>query len=286
MAKVLVTGASGQLGYELSRLLGEKFFGVDVNELDITDAHAVLSSFAGQEIEAIVNCAAYTAVDKAESERKEAFGVNEFGAKNIAALASKMNIPLIHVSTDFVFDGKKSSPYTEDDSVNPLSVYGASKLAGENAVLRECSSAVILRTSWLYSSHGKNFVKTMLHYGRERGHLRVIYDQVGTPTYAADLAAAIVHILPQAHKGFGQVFHFSNEGVASWYDFAHAILGIAGVPCTIEPIQTHEYPTPATRPQYSVMDKSHVKRTFSVVIPHWRDSLVKCLDILGKEGEK
>ncbi|MGE4294071.1 MAG: dTDP-4-dehydrorhamnose reductase [Campylobacterales bacterium] len=277
MSKILVAGANGQLGRELVKLLGDRVVGADRGVLDIYDEKAVAVYCQAHQPSAIVNCAAYTAVDKAESDTEEAFGANEIGPKNLALAAKILNIPLIHISTDFIFDGQKPTPYTEEDAVNPLNIYGQSKLAGEKAVLATRSKSLIIRTGWVYSAHGKNFVKTMLHYGKERGHLRVVFDQIGTPTHAADLAAAIADILPQANRGYGQIFHYSNEGVASWYDFASAIIGLSDIACTIEPIEAVEYPAPAKRPAFSVLNKKKIKQTFKLAIPYWRESLKRCM---------
>lgn len=285
----MITGAGGQLGRELAARLGPGQLAVDRRGLDISDQNAVQAYCEANKPAAIVNCAAYTAVDRAESEPEAAFAVNERGAINLAVAARNLDIPLIHISTDFVFAGRKSSPYKESDRVAPLGVYGRSKLAGERGVLATWPRSLIIRTGWLYAAHGRNFLNTMLHYARERGQLRVVADQVGTPTYAGDLAAAVVEILvgnllPDSagarHYGAlagqgasGQIFHYANEGVASWYDFACAIVELSGIPCRVEPITTREYPTPARRPSYSVLNKEKIKKRFGLSIPHWRDSL-------------
>lgn len=276
MSKILVTGANGQLGHELIRLLGDRAIGADRVMLDITDEKAVLAFCQTRQPSAIINCAAYTAVDKAESDQEAAFKANETGPKNLAQTAKMLDIPLIHISTDFVFNGLKSTPYTEEDIVSPLGVYGQSKLAGEKAVLTTHPKSLIIRTGWVYGAHGKNFVKTMLHYAKERGHLRVVFDQIGTPTYAADLARVITEILPQAHRGYGQIFHYADEGVASWYDFACAIVELGKIDCKVEPIEAVEYPTPAKRPAFSVLNKKKIKQAFGLTIPHWRESLERC----------
>jgi dTDP-4-dehydrorhamnose reductase len=284
MSKVLITGANGQLGYELVQLLGDRAIGADRSALDITDAKAVQAFCEGCQPDAIVNCAAYTAVDRAEEAIEAAYEANEAGALNLASAAKALDIPLIHISTDFVYDGCKSTPYVEEDGTNPLGVYGQSKLSGEKAVLAAHKKSLVIRTGWVYSTHGKNFVKTMLHYGKERGHLRVVFDQIGTPTYAADLARAIEQILPRVQEGYGQIFHYSDEGVASWYDFACAIIELGGIDCTIDPIEAVEYPTPAKRPPFSVLNKQKIKQTFDLKIPHWRESLRRCLGEMKANG--
>ncbi len=274
---VLLTGADGQLGSELQNMLGGHCVPTDVKDLDITDPAAVDSFFNQHSFSAVINCAAYTAVDKAESDSETAEKVNVLGAGNLANASRRAGIPFIHISTDFVFDGKKSSPYTEADEPAPLGVYGATKLRGEKAVLSANPDSLIIRTSWVYSAYGKNFVKTMLHYGKERGHLRVVADQTGTPTWAKELALVILHILPDYSKGKGQLFNYSQEGAATWYDFAAAIMEAGNIACTVEPIETIEYPTPAVRPAYSVMNKKKIRETFGFSIPHWRDSLRECM---------
>jgi dTDP-4-dehydrorhamnose reductase len=285
MKKILVTGAHGQLGSEIKFLSvhypDREFVFTDYHDLDITDAAAVLSFVEKGSYYAVINCAAYTAVDKAESEKEKAFLINETGAKNLAVAAAKAGAKYIHISTDFIFDGTHSTPILEDDKPAPLSVYGASKLAGELAVMEANPDSLILRTSWVYSSYGANFVKTILKLCRERESLNVIYDQVGTPTYARDLAQAIMLILDVSiERKITGIFNFSNEGVASWYDFAIAIRDLAGLHTKILPIETSQYPTPAVRPKYSVLNKKKVKETFGMEIPYWRASLAKCMEIV------
>ena len=265
----LVTGANGQLGRELRLVLGERAMYAGRDELDITNEAAVRAFFAEREFKYVINCAAYTAVDKAEDDFEAADRINRLGP----ALLAKYGHRIIQVSTDYVFDGTAHLPYKEEDAANPTSVYGSTKLAGEEAVLAEAETAVVIRTSWLYSSFGANFVKTMRRLGTERDSLGVIFDQIGTPTYAADLAAAIVAMLPQIKAGMKEIYHYSNEGVASWYDFACAIMEQSGISCRIFPIETHEYHTKVERPAYSVLNKAKIKRDFSLTIPHWRDSL-------------
>ena len=277
---LLVTGANGQLGNELRLLLGDSAVYVDRDELDITDEDAVRAFFAEQGFEYVINCAAYTAVDKAEDDFEAADRINRLGP----ALLAKYGRRIIQVSTDYVFDGTAHLPYKEDDVANPTSVYGSTKLAGEEAVLAEAETAVVIRTAWLYSSFGANFVKTMRRLGAERDSLGVIFDQVGTPTYAADLAAAIVAILPQIKAGTKEVYHYSNEGVASWYDFACAIMAESGLPCAVRPLETSEYPTRAVRPAYSVLNKSKIRRDFGLTIPHWMDGLKRCIAKLNEQA--
>ena len=270
----LVTGAAGQLGTELRVLLKDSAIYVDRNELDISSETDVRRFLQKNSFDCIINCAAYTAVDKAEDEPLLADAINHLGAKWLA----KYGRCIIHISTDYVFDGTHSKPYLEDDLTHPVSVYGQSKLEGEQAVLINAEIAVIIRTAWLYSAHGNNFLKTMLRLGRERDHLNVVSDQVGTPTFAGDLAKAIVRILPKVVAGKKNIYHFTNEGVCSWYDFAHAIMKIAGLSCKVHPIESKNYPTKATRPFYSVLNKEKIKSDFKLEIPHWRDALIEVLN--------
>lgn len=279
---VLVTGANGQLGSELVRLMQigkfkQSFLAACRNSLDITDALAVQDYCQANQPRAILNCAAYTNVDMAESEQEKAFAVNEKGPANLAASAATLDIPLIHISTDYVFDGNRPGMYHEDDPANPLGVYGLSKIAGEKILLASHAKAVIIRTGWLYSHNGKNFLRNILTAAHEKNHLHVVADQTGTPTYAKDLAEAILQILPRACQGFGQIFHYANEGVASWYDFAWVIVRNTGIACTVMPISSSEYPTPARRPMCSVLNKIKIKQTFNLSIPHWMESLEKCM---------
>ncbi|MFN8323200.1 MAG: dTDP-4-dehydrorhamnose reductase [Chitinophagales bacterium] len=283
MSQVLVTGAHGQLGTELNFLSSllemHSFIFVGHAELDITDAEAVNSFILSHQITSVINCAAYTAVDKAESEKELAYRVNAEAVGVLAKVCKQHNCRFIHISTDFVFDGTHSVPLLETDATNPLSVYGASKLKGEENALANNAEAVIIRTSWVYSSFGNNFVKTILRLCKERDSLNIIFDQIGTPTYARDLAAAILQIIQQAEWKPG-IYHYSNEGVAGWYDFAIAIRDIAGLKTKIAPIETHQYPTPAVRPKYSVLNKKKIKDAFGLEIPYWRNSLMQCMNLL------
>ncbi|MFV0627271.1 MAG: dTDP-4-dehydrorhamnose reductase [Alphaproteobacteria bacterium] len=276
---ILVTGANGQLGNEFRRILGDQAQYVDVAELDITNKEVVETFFKGKSFSYIINCAAYTAVDKAEKDWQLAELINITGPENLA----KTGIPLIHISTDYVFDGKNYLPYTEEDKTCPNSVYGKTKLAGEQKVLEIASTALIFRTAWLYSKFGNNFVKTMRKLGKDRESLTVVFDQIGTPTYAKDLAQAIVDILPQVTAGTKEVYHYSNEGVCSWYDFAIAVMAMSDLDCYVLPIESKDYPTAAARPHYSVLNKTKIKKHFEIEIPHWADSLSDCIMELENE---
>lgn len=282
---ILITGCNGQLGNELQLL--EKnysehtFFNTDVHELDITNAEAIDKFVSSNNIDIIINCAAYTAVDKAESNKELCQLLNAEAPAYLAKAISKRNGWMIQVSTDYVFDGTKNTPYVETDSPCPNSVYGSTKLDGEKAVEQACKNTMIIRTAWLYSSFGNNFVKTMMRLGKEKEELNVIFDQIGTPTYARDLAVAI---MTAVEKGIVPgIYHFSNEGVISWYDFTKAIHRLSGITsCHVRPIHTEEYPTAATRPHYSVLDKTKIKKTYGIEIPYWEDSLAECINILNK----
>ncbi|CAL2094198.1 dTDP-4-dehydrorhamnose reductase [Tenacibaculum sp. 190524A02b] len=278
---ILVTGANGQLGSEIKELsplyTKHNFFFEGSKELDITNYEKVKEYISSKEIEAIINCAAYTAVDKAEEEKEKADGVNNAGVANLAKAIGTGK--LIHISTDYVFNGENFTPYIEEDLPNPIGVYGITKLEGEQKVLKSNAEAIIIRTSWVYSSFGNNFVKTMLRLGKERERLNVIFDQVGSPTYARDLGKLCLDILDKEEKINKQakVYHYSNEGVASWYDFAKAIMDFSKLQCVIYPIETKEYPTPAKRPNYSLLNKAKIKKDFNIEIPYWRDSLKECI---------
>jgi len=277
---ILVTGASGQLGSEIKeevKSLGlDNYFFEDSKGLDISNLDMVLNYVEENEIEVIINCAAYTAVDKAESEEIKAQKVNALGVLNLVnAIKGKGRI--IHISTDYVFNGKGHIPYKEIDLVDPIGVYGKTKRKGEEQILNSEVESIIIRTSWVYSSYGNNFVKTMLRLGEEREELGVIFDQVGSPTYARDLARVCIKLSKEDFKNKSKIYHYSNEGVLSWYDFARAIMEIGNVNCNIKPIETKDYPTPAKRPSYSLMNKTKIKEDFNVSIPYWRDSLKDCI---------
>lgn len=283
---ILITGCKGQLGSEIQRLAEDidpeefQFIFTDKDELDITDRNAVYDFVERNNIGTIVNCAAYTAVDKAETDAELCELLNQAAPTYLAEAIDSMGGSMIQISTDYVFDGTNHRPYTEDDLTNPQGVYGRTKLAGEEGVIRSCVGAMVIRTAWLYSSFGNNFVKTMLRLGKEREALGVVADQTGTPTYARDLAMAIIEILRQGI--IPGVYHYSNEGTTSWYDFTKAIHRIAGInTCCVKPIHTEDYPTPAKRPHYSVLDKTKIKSTFNISIPWWEDSLKECLKELN-----
>lgn len=285
--KILVTGSNGQLGKEMNGILEQNCPGIttytDVDTLDICDEKAVESFLEKEQFTHIVNCAAFTAVDKAETEQTLCYRINADAVENLAKAAAKHGAKIIHISTDYVFDGTACRPYRESDKVNPVSAYGASKRKGEMVLLSYCPDAIILRTAWLYSPHGHNFVKTMLKLGLERAELRVVFDQVGTPTSATDLAAAIYSVIT-ARQWIPGIYHFSNEGAISWYDFTKSIHRNAGITtCNVIPVTTDDYPTPASRPHYSVLDKSKIKSTFDIIIPYWEDSLKACLDRIKKQ---
>jgi len=281
---ILVTGAGGQLGSEIKAIANDEyqFFFETSATLDITSKQKVLSFVSTNKIDIIINCAAYTAVDKAENEEQLAFNVNEKAVENLVVACENFQAKLIHISTDYVFDGSQNTPYKESDEVKPLGVYGQSKRKGEEVVLNSTIDALIIRTSWVYSFFGNNFVKTMMRLGQERESLGVIFDQVGTPTYAKDLAEFCMYLINQDFSKVGSIYHFSNEGVISWYDFAKAIMEIAHIDCDIKPIETYQYPTPAKRPQYSVLNKSKLKEDFNYKIPYWKDSLKECIQLLKK----
>lgn len=285
MNKILVTGANGQLGSEIQFLSKnyskDLFFFTDYKDLDITNYKDIESYIKKNGINTIINCAAYTAVDLAESETEISRKVNAEASKNLAKIAKENNCKFIHISTDYVFDGENHTPYLETDKTNPQSVYGETKLEGEQLVLHQApANTIIIRTSWVYSSFGNNFVKTMLRLGKERESLNVIDDQIGSPTYARDLANSILNILPKINNKNVEIFHFSNEGVCSWFDFAKAVFEIKGINCKVNPIPTKMYPTPAKRPSYSVLSKVKIKEVYNINIPYWRDSLEDVLNLL------
>jgi dTDP-4-dehydrorhamnose reductase len=280
---ILVTGCNGQLGNEIQLLEKEypqhTYFNTDVAELDITNQLAVNDFINRHAIDGVINCAAYTAVDKAEGDKELCTTLNTVAPSYLAAAIDKRGGWIIHVSTDYVFDGTHHTPYVETDTPSPDSVYGSTKLAGELGVSKFCKKHMIIRTAWLYSAFGNNFVKTMIRLGKEKTELGVIFDQIGTPTYARDLAIAI---MTAVDKGIETgVYHYSNEGVISWYDFTKAIHRIAGIKdCKVRPLHTSEYPTAANRPAYSVLDKTKIKQTYGIEIPYWEDSLKECIERL------
>jgi len=283
MTTILITGSKGQLGNEMQQAAKRfptfQYIYTDVEELNICDVKALNEFVKANSVNIIVNCAAYTAVDKAEDDVELCYKINRDAVRNIGEVAQENDIKVVHVSTDYVFDGTNYLPYTEDMPVCPATVYGKSKLEGEQALLDSCEQAVILRTAWLYSSFGNNFVKTMMKLGTERDSLNVIFDQVGTPTYAADLADAILNLLGQ-EKFVSGIYHFSDEGVCSWYDFTKTIHRIAGITCNVQPIETKDYPARTPRPHFSVLNKAKIKSTYGISIPHWEESLEKCIEIL------
>jgi len=289
MKKILITGSKGQLGTELflqhTKLANYQFLFTDIEELDLTNRKSVLEMTQIEKPDVIVNCAAYTAVDKAEEEPEKAFLLNRDIPAHLTEAALAVDATLIHISTDFVFDGKNKIPYKESDKPEPLSVYAESKYAGELEVLKNKDN-IVIRTSWLYSAHGNNFMKTMLRLGKEKEEIGVVNDQFGTPTSAADLAGAILRIIQKilgSELNYGDIYHYSNEGICSWYEFAAEIIKLAGLQCLVKPLTTVEYPLPAKRPAYSVMDKSKIKETFKIQIPEWKDSLGKVLKTIYKE---
>ena len=281
MKNILITGANGQLGNEMRLLSSENnqynYFFTDVQELDICDEHAIQKFVTENQIDVIVNCAAYTAVDKAEDNADLCRKLNAVAPGYLAKAAESRGAAMIQVSTDYVFNGTNHVPYTEEEPTCPASVYGNTKLEGEQNVMSNCSKAIVIRTAWLYSTFGNNFVKTMIRLGKERESMGVVFDQIGTPTYARDLAKAIYAAI---NKGIVPgIYHFSNEGVCSWYDFTLAIHRIAGIStCKVGPLHTADYPAKAARPHYSVLDKTKIKRTFDIEIPHWEVSLQECIN--------
>jgi dTDP-4-dehydrorhamnose reductase len=285
---ILVTGAKGQLGNEIQTLADQykkfSFTYIDIDELDLSSEPAIRDYFASRSFQVIINCAAYTAVDLAEDNRELAFKVNSGSVKILADIAKEKKIRLIHISTDYVFDGESNQPIDENAKPFPLSVYGHSKLEGENHVLSLLPDAYIIRTAWVYSTFGKNFVKTISSLAKQRTELNVVADQIGSPTYAHDLASAILVIIESIFfKGNDKpgIYHYSNEGVISWYDFAWFIVKYYSLPCQVKPIRTEEYKTKAVRPKFSLLEKKKIKTTFGITPPHWHDSLMQCLQKLG-----
>jgi len=286
---ILVTGANGQLGQSLHKISSSypeyQFTFVQRNELDLSQAQSIAAYFQSHRFDYIINCAAYTAVDKAEEENELAEQINYLAVKQLAEIAKAQQTALVHISTDYVFDGTQYRPYVENDTVSPQSVYGASKLKGEQALQAISPKGCIIRTSWVYSEFGKNFLKTMRMLGEQRDALNVIFDQVGTPTYATDLAKAIMQIVSTDSASNSlekslETYHFSNEGVCSWYDFSNAIFSLSDINCALSPIETKDYPTPAKRPHYSVLNKAKIKQDYALNIPYWRDSVQECLSAL------
>lgn len=283
MKNILITGCNGQLGNEMQLLAKANnqfnYFFTDVAELDITNEEAVRDFVQNNEIDCIVNCAAFTAVDKAEESEDLCNLLNNTAPGYLAKAINERGGCMVQVSTDYVFDGTNHTPYREDEPTCPATVYGRTKLAGEESVMQNCPRSIVIRTAWLYSTFGNNFVKTMLRLGREKESLGVIFDQIGTPTYARDLAVAIFAALNQGIVP--GIYHFSNEGVISWYDFTKAIHRIAGITdCKVRPLHTEEYPAPAPRPHYSVLDKTKIKETYHIEVPYWEDSLQECINLL------
>ena len=283
---ILVTGSMGQLGSEIKAISSDysyNFFFTDRNNIDITNKDNIKEYCQTNNINVIINCAAYTAVDKAETDIENADLVNRKAVKKLSIVAKELNIKLIHISTDYVFDGKNFKPYVEEFQTNPQSVYGKTKLDGENEI-RDINTlnSIIIRTSWVYSYYGNNFVKTMLRLGKEKEEWGVIFDQIGTPTYAKDLAITILNIIPQIENSKVEIYNYSNEGVLSWYDFAKEIMKMAKLNCKVKAIETYQYPTPAKRPHFSLLNKSKIKQKFNIEIPYWKDGLDDCLKRLGE----
>lgn len=281
---ILVTGSNGQLGSEIkeiSSIYKYNFFFTTKDNLDITEEQSIVSFVEKNNINTIINCAGYTAVDKAEEDKNNADLVNRKAVKKLAKISKEKNIKFIHISTDYVFDGVSNKPYCEEYKTNPNSVYGKTKLDGENEMIKiNPYNSIIIRTSWVYSSFGNNFVKTMLKLGNDKEKLGVIFDQIGTPTYARDLAKTILEILPKVNNDKVTIYNYSNEGVLSWYDFAKEIMAQENLNCKINPIETFQYPTPAKRPHYSLLNKSKIKKDFGIDIPYWKDSLNECLELI------
>lgn len=285
---ILITGANGQLGSEMRELspdyLEYCFFFEDSKSLDITDYDDVKTYIELNKIEAVINCAAYTAVDKAEEEKEVAEAVNSMGVDNLTKSINNVGGKLIHISTDYVFNGENHIPYKEEDKVSPIGIYGKTKRLGEECFINSEVEGIIIRTSWVYSSFGNNFVKTMLRLGRSKDSLNVIFDQVGSPTYARDLAKVCLDLVKEDLTSKSKTYHYSNEGITSWYDFAKAIMEFDNnITCVINPIESKDYPTPAKRPHYSVLNKGKIKKDFNVEIPYWRDSLNQCVKKIKKD---
>ncbi|MDR1459737.1 MAG: dTDP-4-dehydrorhamnose reductase [Bacteroidales bacterium] len=287
---ITVFGANGQLGKSIRDISSNypeyTFNFTDIDILDISDYDAINAFVLENRPDIFINCAAYTAVDRAETEKEQAMRLNARAVENLATIAAKNNIFMVHISTDYVFNGKGYKPYKEEDETDPVSVYGLTKRMGEQSILASECRAVIIRTSWLYSEYGTNFVKTMLRLGKEREELKVVSDQTGSPTYARDLAETIMYILLQNRKIHQtEIYHYSNEGVVSWYDFATEIMRLGKLDCAVLPISTEQYPTAASRPHYSVFDKQKIKSHFAITIPYWRDSLESCIKNILRTDE-
>jgi dTDP-4-dehydrorhamnose reductase len=286
MKKILVTGSSGQLGSEIKtislKFQNFDFVFTDVEELDICNQKKVNEFIKKGKFDFIINCAAYTAVDKAEEDQELAKKINMDAVENLAHAANKFDVTLINISTDYVFDGNNHKPYIETDLSNPDSFYGYTKREGEKSIENISAKAAIIRTSWLYSSFGNNFVKTIIKYAKVKPELKVVFDQIGTPTYARDLAKVILEMISSYSINKVEYFHYSNEGVCSWYDFAKEIIELNNIDCKILPIESKEYPTAANRPFYSVLNKSKIKNNLNIEIPHWKDSLKNCLIEINK----
>lgn len=288
--RILVIGSNGQLGQALAKLASQyphlSFVHTTRKVLDLSQTQLITDYFKDKDFNIIINCAAYTAVDNAETESELADQINHRAVKQLAEIAKQKNMTLIHISTDYVFNGENFKPYVETDKTDPQNVYGITKLKGEQAIQQLSPKSIIIRTSWVYSEFGNNFVKTMLRLGQERDSLNIIFDQIGSPTYAGDLAKAILDII--LHKDFDKksqipsLYHYSNEGVCSWYDFAKAIFEISKIHCKVNPIETRDYPTPAKRPYYSLMNKSQIKQDYGLDIPYWKDSVRICHDYLNE----
>jgi dTDP-4-dehydrorhamnose reductase len=284
MKTIWITGSKGQLGTELlarqSLLKDYQIFATDIAELDLRDSNAVNDFIKKIKPVFIINCAAYTAVDNAEQDQKNAFSINRDVPAILTSAAKLNNSRLIHISTDYVFDGASSHPYLESDATNPQTVYGKSKLDGELEVIK-VKDNIVIRTAWLYSAHGNNFVKTMLRLGIEKDEIGVVNDQIGSPTWAGDFAMAVINLIGYSDKVPGGTYHFVNTGICSWYDFALEIMKLAGLPCKVNPLKTSEYPRPAKRPAYSVLSTEKIRSTLNISIPGWKESLQKCLDELN-----
>jgi len=281
MNKILITGANGQLGTEISKILPNAIY-TDADVLDITKKNDVNDFVKTNKIDTIINCAAYTAVDRAEDDTELATKINVNGPANLASTGAK----IIHISTDYVFDGTGHRPYTPDDATNPISAYGATKRSGEIAVMKYAHIAIVIRTAWLYSAHGNNFVKTMRKLGANHESINVVSDQIGSPTFAGDLAETIVKILPQLNEKNRGIYHFTNAGVCSWYDFATEVMNMSGLNCVVNPIKSEEYPTRAKRPFYSVLDTTKTRQTFNISPKHWKIGLAKCISELDQQKTK